>query len=88
MIYTSRAFFSKIRPLFLIFEKGQGRPLPPSSCAPATYVVKWRRLETHMITDEFVAPRIDTLATFKTEQVCAIIYAVFRICKNATICTE
>ena len=34
---TIRAFFSKIRALFLIFKKEQARPPPlPPSCAPAS----------------------------------------------------
>ena len=35
-MHTNRAVFSKVRALFSIFQKGQGRdlPLPPTSCAP------------------------------------------------------
>lgn len=40
-----------------------------------------------MITDEekkLVAPRIDTLGNCQTDEACAIIYAVLRICKHVT----
>ena len=40
---TIRAFFPKIRTLFLIFKKGQGRPPTfPLSCAPEYLDVNWK----------------------------------------------
>ena len=59
------------------------------TCNESDYYIriKWRKLETHMITDEekkLVAPRIDTLGNCQTDEACAIIYAVLRICKHVT----